>query len=254
MEAKFEYFFYDTHRKANYYEYHQHPCCELVYYLSGQGLSNIDGVAFPFRKGTFSFMPVNCLHNRSYSEDTEFLAIGFLFNLPLELKGGVYQDDNGKILSFLQEVKEEFINRKNHFQLRLNTLIIEIMIEMDRLINKTKKPDDFNAFTYIRNYLDVHYHEKVNFGNLAEISFYSYDHFRHKFKEFTGYSPHQYLMFRRMESAKEKLIRTDAGVGEIAMECGFSTSAQFCYLFKKYVSQTPVEFRKRHQRELRDER
>jgi AraC-like DNA-binding protein len=253
MDAKFEYFFYDLHHKANYYEYHRHPCCELVYYLSGKGLSNIDGVDFPFAKNTFSFMPVNCVHNPHYSEDTEFLAIGFLFNLPLKIRGGVYREGDGKILAFLQEIKEEFVNRKSHFELRLNVLIVEIMIQMDRLINKAKKPDDFNAFTYIKNYLDVHYNEKVNFDKLAAISFYSYEHFRHKFKKYTGYAPHQYLMARRIAGAKEKLIRTNAGIGVIAMECGFATAAQFCYLFKKYVSQTPMEFRKRQQRELKTE-
>lgn len=251
MEAKLEYLFFDIHNKSYYYEYHKHPCCELVYYISGKGFSNIDSVDFSFEKNTFSFMPVNSVHNRSYIEDTEFLAIGFLFNLPIEINGGVYQDIDGKILSCMQEIKREFVNKKSHFQLRLNTLIIEIIIQTDRLLNTSRKQDEFNSFIYIKNYVDVHYNEKINFYNLAELSFYSHDHFRHKFKEFTGFSPNHYLMVRRIESAKEKLVRTDKNIMEIAMECGFSTSAQFCSLFKKYVSQTPLEYRKRYKHELK---
>ncbi len=246
MQAKLEYLFYDIHKKTNYYEYHKHPCCELVYYISGKGTSNIDGVDFSFEENTFSIMPINCVHNRSYIEDTEFLAIGFLFNLPIIIKGGVFQDIDGKILSYMQEIKQEFANKRSHFELRLNTLVVEIIIQIDRMINDSRKQDDSNCFTYIKNYIDVHYNEKINFYKLAELSYYSFDHFRHKFKEFTGYSPNHYLMVRRIESAKEKLIRTDKNIIDIAMECGFSTSSQFCYLFKKYVSITPLEYRKRY--------
>jgi AraC-like DNA-binding protein len=245
IEAKFEYFISNTDFPTSYHKSHQHLCCELVYYLSGAGNSNIGGTDFIFKKDTFSWAPGNIIHNRSYIEDTEFMAIGFLFNLPFEIPGGVYEDIEGKILVYLQQIKEEFQNQKNQFQLRLDTLVIEILIEIDRLVNPVKKPLNINALTYIKNYLDLHYNEKIDFSNLAEMSFYSYDHFRHKFKEFTGYSPNQYLIVKRIESAKEMLKDTDYSVIQIALECGFASSAQFDHLFKKYVSQTPLKFRKK---------
>jgi AraC-like DNA-binding protein len=250
MDAKFEYLFYDTHPKTYYQRFDQHPCYELVYYLSGEGLSNIDGIDFAFEKNTFSLMPAASIHNRQYSKSTDFLAIGFLFNLPIEIKGGVYQDVDGKILAFLQEIKKEFLNKKPYFQLRLDMLIMEIVIQIDRSLNLTKNQNDSNVLIYIKKYIDLHYDEKINFRKLAELSFYSYDHFRFKFKEFTGYAPNHYLMIQRIENAKRKLVQTNINVVQIALECGFATSAQLCYLFKKYVSQTPLEFRKQYQQEL----
>lgn len=193
---------------------------------------------------TFSFMPADCLHDRRYTEDTEFLAIGFLMGLPFTITGGIYKDPDGKVLSILKEFREEFTNKKNNFQLRLDLLTVEILIQIDRLLNAPKKENETDSLTYIKNYIDMHYNEKINFANLADLSFYSYDHFRHKFKEFAGYPPNNYLMHRRMESAREKLIRTDKNIIDIAMECGFTTSAQFCHLFKKYCRQTPLEYRK----------
>ncbi|MBC7765742.1 MAG: helix-turn-helix transcriptional regulator, partial [Hyphomonadaceae bacterium] len=96
---------------------------------------------------------------------------------------------------------------------------------------------------YIKNYMDVHFNEKINLQSLAELTCYSYDHFRHKFKEITGYSPNQYIMNKRIESAKEKLSKTTMNISDIAIECGFSTSAQFSYLFKKHMQKTPMAFR-----------
>jgi AraC-like DNA-binding protein len=249
IEAKFEYIFSNTHFPTSYLYPNQHPCCELVYYLSGEGISNIDGTDYAFKQNTFSWMTAECQHSRSYIKDTEFLAIGFYYNLPFEIKAGVYEDGDGQILAYLQEIKEEFQNQKNHFQLRLDLYVAEIIIEIDRLVSPVNKQPDFNTLNYIKNYLDLHYNEKIDFGSLAELSFYSYDHFRHKFKKFTGYSPHQYLILKRIESAKEMLMDTNYNVIKIALECGFATSAQFCHLFQKYVAQTPRKFRKEHQRE-----
>jgi AraC-like DNA-binding protein len=252
MEAKFEYLFTDTHSFTD--KLHQHPHYELAYHLSGEGISNIDGSDFPFKENTFSWLPMNSMHDRIYFKNSELLSIGFLLNLPIEVKGGVYQDEEGTILACLQKIKEEFFNQKKHFQLRLDTLVVEIAVEVDRLANPGAKQPDSNTLTYIKNYLDLHYNEKINFNNLAKLSFYSNNHLWIKFKEFTGHSPYHYLMAKRIESAKEMLAETDYSMIRIALECGFTTSSQFCHLFKKYVAQTPLKYRKQHQQAPKSKR
>jgi AraC-like DNA-binding protein len=249
MEAIFEYLNYNQESDTFQHVYHQHACYELIYFLSGEGASNIDGTDYSFKQNTYTLMPMNSLHNRINSKKTEFLAIGFLFNPPNQIKGGVYPDVDGKILAYLMEIKEEFQNRQKHFHLRLNTLVLNIVIEIDRLLDPSKNQPDFNAFIYIKNYIDLYYNEKIDFNALAKLSFYSYDHFRYKFKEFTGHSPYQYLLLKRIDNAKEMLVETDNSITQIAMDCGFTTTPQFCCLFKNYVSQTPLKFRKLYQQE-----
>jgi len=188
-------------------------------------------------------MPANTSHDRRFNQESDIISIAFLHNLPIDIEAGVYYDEDGKIYSYLCGMKQEFLHKKSHFQIVLNALIIEILVELDRKINTHKISKEEDNFDYIKNYIDVHYNEKMHLANLAELSFYSYHRFRHKFKELTGLSPNQYIIKKRIQGAAVMLKSTDKKVSEIAMDCGFSTAAQFCQLFKKHVLKTPAEYR-----------
>lgn len=244
MEAKLEFLFFDRCSVASYHDFHKHQCCELVYYINGRGSTIIEGNKYIFGKNTFSFMPANTRHDRRFNEETDIISIAFLHNLPIDIEAGLYPDDDEKIYSYLIEMKQEFLHKKSHYQLRLNAIIVEILVELDRRINIHKISKEENNFNYIKNYIDVHYNEKINLDNMAQLSFYSYHRFRHKFKEFTGLSPNQYIINKRIQGAVEMLKSTDKSISEIAMDCGFSTTAQFCLLFKKHVLKTPTEYRR----------
>lgn len=243
MEAKLEFLFFDKCGVASYHDFHKHKCCELVYYINGGGSTIIDGKKYMFTKNTFCVIRPNCIHDRSFKEETDIISIAFIHNLPIEISTGVYDDKDGKIYSYINDMKQEFLHKKSYYQFRLNAMIIEILVELDRKINIHKVSKQEDSFNYIKNYMDIHYNEKINLYNLAQLSFYSYHHFRHKFKEFTGLSPNQYIINKRIQGAVELLKNTDKNISEIAMDCGFSTTAQFCFLFKKHVSKTPMEYR-----------
>lgn len=55
----------------------------------------------------------------------------------------------------------------------------------------------------------------------------------------------QYLTEYRMNVACDLLITTNQKIADIAQLCGFSSSAYFVTLFKKYKQMTPLEFRNR---------
>lgn len=188
-------------------------------------------------------MPANTSHDRRFNEDTDMLSIAFLHTLPIDIEAGVYHDGDEKIYAYLSTMKEEFLHKKSHYQMLLNALIVEVLVELSRRINPHKISKEEDNFDYIKNYIDVHYNEKLDLVNLAELSFYSYHHFRHKFKELTGLSPNQYIIRKRIHGAAEMLKSTNKKVSEIAMDCGFSTTAQFCQLFKKQALKTPTEYR-----------
>ena len=60
----------------------------------------------------------------------------------------------------------------------------------------------------------------------------------------TGLSPHQYVIARRVERARELLnARTDLSLAEVAACAGFSDQSQFCHHFKRLVGVTPGQFR-----------
>ena len=60
----------------------------------------------------------------------------------------------------------------------------------------------------------------------------------------TGKSLKQYLLYYRIEKAKQLLSALDCEVSEIAWRCGFSTSAYFIKMFKAETGVTPLKYKK----------
>ena len=65
-----------------------------------------------------------------------------------------------------------------------------------------------------------------------------------QFKAATGLPPHQYVIMRRVERAKQLLqAGTDLSLAEVAARAGFSDQSQFSQHFKRMVGVTPGQFR-----------
>jgi AraC family transcriptional regulator len=69
-------------------------------------------------------------------------------------------------------------------------------------------------------------------------------HFARAFKVSMGMPPHQFMTSRRVERAKELLLRTDHSLAEIALEVGFSSQAHFTDQFRRATGSTPHRYRK----------
>ncbi|MGH9356276.1 MAG: helix-turn-helix domain-containing protein [Terriglobia bacterium] len=65
------------------------------------------------------------------------------------------------------------------------------------------------------------------------------------FHRSTGFAPHQYVLKRRVERAKELLAVQQASLAEVAYRLGFSSQAQFTTTFHHYTGETPSCYRKR---------
>lgn len=64
------------------------------------------------------------------------------------------------------------------------------------------------------------------------------------FKSAFGQSPHQYVLARRIERAKDLLRNTNDPVVEIALACGFSSQSHLANWFVRVVGATPAVYRK----------
>lgn len=73
--------------------------------------------------------------------------------------------------------------------------------------------------------------------------YFSQNYVRQIFKQITGESFMEYLIRRRMETAKELLKNTSYKILDVAMETGYSNQRYFASCFKKYYGCTPTEYR-----------
>ena len=79
---------------------------------------------------------------------------------------------------------------------------------------------------------------------LAAVACLSPYHFARQFKRATGLPPHQYVILRRVDRAKQLLqAGTNLSLAEVALRAGFSDQSQFSHHFKRLVGATPGQFR-----------
>lgn len=92
---------------------------------------------------------------------------------------------------------------------------------------------------YIEERLDTDIH-LIDLANVVRLSPY---HFSRSFTAAFGVSPYHYIVTRRIDRAKEMMLRREASLLEIALLVGFSGSSQFSRAFRKITGTTPSHWR-----------
>ena len=93
-------------------------------------------------------------------------------------------------------------------------------------------------------YIEEHLDAGPTLEQMAAVARLSPYHFARQFKAATGLPPHQYVIARRVERAKQLLQADgDLSLAEVAAHAGFSDQSQFSHHFKRLVGVTPGQFR-----------
>lgn len=248
MECRLEFLYYVLRGNAEYVSFHRHDCYELVYYLNGSGTTRIGDASYAYSPNTFTLIRPDCSHDELHHEDTDILFIGFSYHCAdrtdkIQLENGLYQDDREhSILACLEQMKSELSSQKRHYKPMLDLLLQNLLIRFDRMQENPACKE--NSFTYIEKFIQENYSRHIDLKVLAQLSGYSYHHFRHIFKKATGFSPIQYIINQRMAKARHLLRETDLSILTISQESGFSNQSQFCCMFRQETGVTPGRFRK----------
>lgn len=222
---------------------HSHRCWEVVFYNTCSGVSKIGNEEFPFRNNSFAVIPPDCPHNELHCETGSLIYVGFSTD-DLRVRPGIYGDTENRLMErlvhlILSVFRTRFSDSDGSDEL-IGNLLHAMVLLLSRVCNEShiRQPD----LLYARRFIDENMNRKIDFTGLAKSMGMTFDLFRRSFKKKYGVSPKNYLIDLRLEKAKKMLEEPDRNCTQVALECGFSSSAQFSTMFREKYGITPKKY------------
>lgn len=218
---------------------HCHTDNELVYCIEGKGVAVIGDRRYDFSTGNYYITRGGSPHTEQDKSATRIIY--FYFDAPTELvRDGMYTDYDGAVLSSVKHLQRELENNDIYRDEMTDSLIRRILIKSLRSVENRRTSTGIQEAV---GYVDENIQQDIDFRALAHRHHYSFDRFRHVFKEYTGLSPHQYVIKGRIDRAKFLLeLNPDSSLTEISYNCGFSSSSHFSKAFRANTGITPSQY------------
>jgi AraC-like DNA-binding protein len=254
-----ELFFYPTWCGHFYCNHHYfikretYPPLLVAYVRKGMFHVEYRGQTFEAEKGDVLLLDCREPHYYHAHDGLEFVYIHFdgsnsreICQLIMAQSGSLIRDESNILIGNLLYNMVKFHENGGVETLMLSSARIYRILEYLLASNLPQAMEDDtiqNAISYIRS----NSHRKITVDELANISNFSASYFAHRFKQYTGFSPMDFVINTRLEKAKSLLIRTSKSVAEITDEVGYSSSTCLINIFEKRIGSSPKQYRKMHQ-------
>lgn len=226
---------------------------EIELLVSDGGTSFLNGQACPIKKGNFliakpgdsrySVLPFQCYFIHLPEMHADMLYY-------IEQMPGIFRiNDRKKYIKLFEEISHYNYSSEPGSALMMNSKIYELLhcAYSDYLLTKNTPQDKSlrRALQDAKEYIEKNYSDTVTLEDIARHCHLSPIYLHKIFKEAFGISPHDYLMNKRLDTAKNLLLASNYSMVEIALMCGFTSQSYFSYVFKKHIGDTPNRFKAR---------
>lgn len=158
---------------------------------------------------------------------------------------------HGEILNFIETIWQYCKEEPEGYELQVRHLLSQILFRLVKYHPiplhgiSEKEFRDAKRIKQMLQYVEEHYAEDINAGEIAQSAAISESECLRCFHKTIGITPIQYLKQFRLQKAENLLAETDWRVTKICSRCGISNSSYFTKIFREYKGCTPVEYRKR---------
>lgn len=227
--------------------------------LDGSGTLNYDGVAYTLEANSCVFIDCQKSYSHCSSEKLWTLQWVHFYGPNMKAIYQKYQERGGnptftttQISEYCHTLEELFTCASSASYVKdmkiceklttLLTLLMEDSWSSEKFNNEN--PASKRNLQDLKEYLDIHFSEKITLGFLAERFYINKYYLTRIFKEQFGISVNQYLLQLRITHAKQLLRFSTHSIEEIAVLCGIHDANYFARTFKKVEGITPGEFRR----------
>lgn len=235
-------------RRVEYYE--------IEYIHEGTGYVWVDGVKVPTLPHSIHFrrpgMEVEGI-GRYHSHYIEFYfnqqhdIVEELDSMPLLYQIQDYLEVEKIFELLFQEYYKDSLTRKLSFKiqvLRLFEMMINDWYEHTRSDHLNAEASD--SLQRSIRFIQEHFAEPLTVPELAGLAGYSVYHYTRIFKEYTHWTPIQFLNRCRITYAKTLLAEENLSTEETLYRCGFNNYSYFFRIFKEQCDLTPSQYKRKH--------
>ncbi|MBP1906489.1 iron complex transport system substrate-binding protein [Paenibacillus turicensis] len=170
-------------------------------------------------------------------EERDYLQVSYTFNPTIPLT----------VLEKCKTIHRLWQQHDPLDKLEAQAMFLSFVHEMLRQIRvRFLQNNRLDIVTEAIHYMQDHYQEPITADRLARIYNCSTSYLARLFKNQLGVGPIEYLIHMRIHKAKQLLLKTEARLGEIASNVGYSDVYYFSRLFKKHTGYSPIQFRELH--------
>ena len=131
----------------------------------------------------------------------------------------------------------------------LESLCVALLVEMFKpiVVRKTRRPHqsfDKRKIRALLDYIDANLDGDLAIQKLAGLAGVSAHQLSRAFKSVVGESPHNYVVQRRTDAARQLLLHENYPLADIAFATGFSSQSHMTTVFKKVLGVTPASIRR----------
>lgn len=228
--------------------------------MEGSGTLTYEGNTYPLNAGSCVFIDCHKPYSHCSSEDLWTLQWVHFYGSNMAAIYKKYTERNGTpgfqtasstrysaLLTQLYETAESDSHIKDMKINELLASLLTLLMEESRLpaSTNTKNPAGKRNLQEVKEYIDIHFSEKIMLEELAEAFFINKYYLTRIFKEQFGLSISRYILQQRITHAKHLLRFTDHTIEQIGQMCGIADANYFARAFKKVEGIAPGEYRHR---------
>ena len=225
----------------------------LMFIIKGSCIIDYDSHKIPAQENDFVLL--DCYREHGYSSENGWEAIWVhfdgnvappLYKMAVETLGNVFSlQDPLPIVNRIAKIYELFHHKEPVREILLHKYLSDVLVELT--LYSPVRPKEMQRISLvedIQHYIKEHIQEDLRNDTLAKRAMMSTYHFIRIFKQYSGMTPHEYIINYRISVAKYLLVQTGLSINEISREIGFSSESIFCASFKKIAGVSPTVYRK----------
>lgn len=176
--------------------------------------------------------------NQLLEQAFQFDQQQFPFNSTVYLKNAFH------LLPKVESLVEEYENRFKYYNLRCNSLLTNILLELLRHLEFNNSDNQqYSLVNDITNYIQEHYSEPISNESIGKQFGYHPVYINSLMRKIANTSLHQYVIATRLHQAIQMIMETTLSVEEISLAVGFSNPQYLTRLFKARFGVSPSVFR-----------